>query len=337
MAVAPPAGSTRNWNPNVLKVVQELERVFDVKCSTYPGHGRTGEAWGIDVWVEKFRNKADASSVRLGDRIQKYCELHHERLGIGYMIWWNWMIEYPGAFLISNRSEWFSYEPHAREWNRTHPNADDEPDTVRHFDHDHLQILVGHVYRAPDGGNGEKTDYEKAQIIDRYFSSLQVFDHVPYEPIGKTLIEECRRQGEKGLWVSTAAALVEQESAGRNLFGCDHGATGDKPPFCHHRVTQRRVERLVGGGKFPKGMNGIGLTQLTWWTYVMDAEKMGGAHVPRYQMRVGFKFLNDLLNTYGYLDALEAYNDGKPGNNDPSNHYDLQFAEKHRALKDRLN
>jgi hypothetical protein len=70
---------------------------------------------------------------------------------------------------------------------------------------------------------------------------------------------------------------------------------------------------------------------------VREAEAMGGGHILRYQMRVGFKLLNDLLAQYDYLNALEAYNDGNGRWNDPENPYDLQFAAKHRAWKDRLN
>lgn len=343
MPEAPPAGSTRNWNVNARRVAEELERVTrergtPVRASTYRGHGRTGEAWGIDLWVEDFRQWSDAQSESIGDFIQAYVDKHSVRLGISYEIWFGWMREHPGSFLLSNRKEWFNYAPIADEWNRTHPNADDDRDTMLHGDHYHLQVKVGHVYRAPDGGNGEKTDAEKAAIIDAYFRQKNAYPWIPYVPLGKTLVEECRRMGPDGLWVSTAAALVEQESFGKNIFGCDWGSRWTKvPPYCQVAVTKEKVKDLIANVRDGGGQNGVGLTQLTTLQYVLDAERMGGAHLPRYQMRRGFELLNDLLASYDYLNALEAYNDGNGRTNDPNNPYDLQFAAKHRAWKNRLN
>jgi hypothetical protein len=326
MSVAPPAGSTRNWNPNTRKVAEELERLFDVRCSTYPGHGRTGEAWGIDVWVAPFRQKANKEQEALGDRIQKYVEANWERLGVDYMIWWNWMKE-------NADTPWFSYEPYAFEW----PGGDPDPETRRHLDHDHIQCTPGFVYRAPGGHDG-KTDAEKAAIIDRYFAN-NYKQYGPYEPIGETLVDVCRNHtGSDPLWVSTAAALVEQESGGRNVFGCDWGPEWtDEPPYCRVRVTRARVKRLIENYRKGGGQNGVGYCQLTTMAYVLRAEKLGGAHVAKNNMIVGFNLLNDLLASYDYLNALEAYNDGNGRWNNPDNPYDLQFAAKHRAWKNRLN
>ncbi len=326
MAVSPPSGSTRNWNVNTRKVAEEIERNFDVRCSTYSGHGRTGEAWGIDIWVAPFRSRANAAQEALGDRIQKYIEDNWIRLGIDYMIWWNWMKE-------DSTTAWFSYEPYAFKW----PGGDPDPETRRHLDHVHLQITVGHTYRSASGDDG-KTDAEKAQIIDSYFRKMNYFPSIPYEPIGSTIVSECRSMGAGGLWVSTAAALVEQESGGKNVFGCDWGSRWtDQPPFCNAKVTEARVKALLKNIESGGGANGVGYTQLTYPPFVRQAEAMGGAHIGRYQMRVGFKLLNDLLAQYDYLNALEAYNDGNGRYNNPDNPYDIQFASKHRAWKDRLN
>lgn len=87
MAVPPPAGASRNWDPNTRRVAEEIERNFDVRCSTYPGHGRTGQPWGIDAWVAPFRSRANRVQEQLGDRIQHYVERNWNRLGIDYMIW----------------------------------------------------------------------------------------------------------------------------------------------------------------------------------------------------------------------------------------------------------
>jgi hypothetical protein len=337
MAVPPPEGASRNWDPNTRLVAEEIESNFDVRCSTYPGHGRTGQPWGIDAWVAPFRSRANRVQEQLGDRIQHYVERNWNRLGIDYMIWWNWMIENKPNPALLNRG-WFSYEPYAFKW----PGGDLDPQTRRHFDHVHLQITVGHDSRPPATralrDNPEKNDSDKAQIIDRYFRAKDYYPHIPYEPIGELLVSECRRMGEGGLWVSTAAALVEQESGGKNIFGCDWTAKWTRvPPYCNVAVTEERVKALLRNIDEGGGANGVGLTQLTYPPYVREAEAMGGGHILRYQMRVGFKLLNDLLAQYDYLNALEAYNDGNGRWNDPENPYDLQFAAKHRAWKDRLN
>jgi len=85
MAVPPPAVASSNWDPNTRRVAEEIERDFDVRCSTYPGHGRTGQPWGIDAWVASFRSRANRVREQLSDRIQHYVE--RNRLGIDYMIW----------------------------------------------------------------------------------------------------------------------------------------------------------------------------------------------------------------------------------------------------------
>jgi hypothetical protein len=85
MAVPPPTVASSNWDPNTPRVAEEIERDFDVRCSTYPGHGRTGQPWGIDAWVASFRSRANRVREQLSDRIQHYVE--RNRLGIDYMIW----------------------------------------------------------------------------------------------------------------------------------------------------------------------------------------------------------------------------------------------------------
>jgi putative chitinase len=136
-----PAGSTRNWSTETRKVAEELEKKFGVKCSTYPGHGRTGEAWGIDAWIAPFRSRANAGQEALGDRIQLYLERNWRRLGVDYLIWWNWMKEDAGT-------NWFDYSPWSRPaseggWKGGDPNLN----TRRHFDHFHLQTTPGFTYR----------------------------------------------------------------------------------------------------------------------------------------------------------------------------------------------
>jgi len=157
----------------------------------------------------------------------------------------------------------------------------------------------------------------RAEIIDDFFREQDAFPDVPYQPLGAELVRECESMGPDGLFVSTAAALVEKESGGKNIFGCDFGErfTTD-PPFCQVAVTEERVKRLIANFHQPPpgiGANGIGVTQLTSMDLVEEAEGMGGAHLLRHQMRVGFGLLNRLIALFGWPEGAAAYNAG-PGN-----------------------
>lgn len=125
---------------------------------------------------------------------------------------------------------------------------------------------------------------------------------------GKAIVAEARATG---LDLAEACGLVEQESNGKNIFGGDAGDVGDTPPYYHQEVTRERVQALRAGGSYTYGMNGVGLTQLTWWTLVEDAEALGGAHLPENQCHVGFALLKRYLDTYSRYEALGAYNAGE--------------------------
>lgn len=146
------------------------------------------------------------------------------------------------------------------------------------------------------------------EFFDRNYNHMFGLD-TPYTPIGEVFLEECSAEG---LPLSVGAGLIEQESGGRNMFGCDKGATGDRPPYCHQFVTEQRVQQLMAGN-FASGLNGVGVTQLTTAQFVIDAQNMGGAHIPRYQMRRGFRLLRTLFRQFDFMNALGAYNAG-PGN-----------------------
>lgn len=121
---------------------------------------------------------------------------------------------------------------------------------------------------------------------------------------GQVIVEEAASEG---LSLHEACALVEQESNGRNIFGCDHGNTGGRPPYCGEAVTKERVATL----RAHPLANGVGLTQLTYDPFVGMADAEGGAHLPRYQCRIGFRLLADYLAKYPKLEAYGAYNAGE--------------------------
>lgn len=126
-----------------------------------------------------------------------------------------------------------------------------------------------------------------------------------------------------GLGLAWACALVEQESAGKNIFGHDAGGLFPGEP-----VTKEKVQKLIAHVKAGGVSNGVGLTQLTYIGFIYEAEHLGGAHLPKNQCLVGFRLLKSLINQYGESGAWH-YN-GSPA-------YQSQIAAKYAAWKKRLN
>jgi hypothetical protein len=118
------------------------------------------------------------------------------------------------------------------------------------------------------------------------------------------IVLEARRAG---LPISLAFALVDQESHFHNIFGCDVGSI-----LCHQDVTPERVKQLIHHVKSGGVSNGVGLTQLTWIGFITAAERLGGAHIPKNQLRVGFELLAQHIDAHGVEHGLAAYNAGDP-------------------------
>jgi hypothetical protein len=123
----------------------------------------------------------------------------------------------------------------------------------------------------------------------------------------RLVIREARRAR---LPLPNALAMLEQETGipQRNVFGCDWGAQGGNPPYCGDPVTRKRVRKLIRLGK----ANGVGWTQLTYMPFVLQAQQAGGAWKPKYQMRVGFKVLGDLIRANGIQGGHQRYNGSGP-------------------------
>lgn len=99
------------------------------------------------------------------------------------------------------------------------------------------------------------------------------------------IVREARRTK---LPVSWAFALVDQESGFCNIFGHDAGSILKGQPVTRSRVRQLLAHVGAGGNS-----NGVGFTQLTWPPYIRLADQLGGAHVVKNQLRVGFEVLAD--------------------------------------------
>lgn len=116
------------WAAPTAATVRDIATKFKIFADTYPGHGTTGQAYGIDFWVAPLGLKANKRQEEIGDAIQQYIEKNWNRLRISYIIWWGWYSESPG--------DWVRYNP---SW-YNNPNASKDPDTVMHMDHLHVQV-----------------------------------------------------------------------------------------------------------------------------------------------------------------------------------------------------
>ena len=110
--------------------------------------------------------------------------------------------------------------------------------------------------------------------------------------------------------ISLAFALVEQESGFRNVFGHDRQAWRPEDG----KVTKATVAHLLETVRQGRPSNGVGLTQLTWPGFIRAANRAGGAHIPKYQLRVGFDHLAKCIHTFGVKRGLSVYNSGSPDN-----------------------
>lgn len=112
-------------------------------------------------------------------------------------------------------------------------------------------------------------------------------------------VREARRAG---VPISWGLAMVEQESHWENIFGCDHGPG---KAFCHQKVTKAKVQELLRSSL----ANGVGPTQLTTKDYVRRADRYGGAHIPRHNIRAGMEVLRE--KTGGDMKQAWKYNGAK--------------------------
>lgn len=118
------------------------------------------------------------------------------------------------------------------------------------------------------------------------------------------IVREARRVD---LPISLAFALVDQESEFHNIFGADQ-----KSILAHQEVTKARVQELIAHVRDGGISNGVGYTQLTDLGFILEAEREGGAHIIKNQLRVGFRALARGVHTSGVRRGLSTYNSGHP-------------------------
>jgi hypothetical protein len=129
--------------------------------------------------------------------------------------------------------------------------------------------------------------------------------------------------------LSYALALVEKESGGRNIFGHDPVRN---PAQKGGRVTAKNYAAYKRARKAGMGMQGVGHTQLTWYEFQDQADRLGGAWKPYPNMVVGFRHLKTLVNAHGKEHGAAAYNGTGPA----ADAYGKDFVKKQEAWHRRI-
>ena len=122
-------------------------------------------------------------------------------------------------------------------------------------------------------------------------------------------------------------ALFEQESNFAVIYGHDAGGLfpGREVTRDNYAAFRKHVVEHQGGGS-----NGVGLGQVTYWTYVRDHK---GLWKPRVQVYLATSILADLLSRHDEFTAVGAYNGGE-GN--PNRLYAEEVLAKARRWRTRL-
>lgn len=133
-----------------------------------------------------------------------------------------------------------------------------------------------------------------------------------------------------GVPYDLAYALVEQETGtGRNVFGHDPTIYAGAGRVTKRRYLAYRRLRRESGNTL---MQGVGLTQLTWWEFQDEADRHGGCWKPRVQLRVAFRRLRGLLGR-GESAGIAAYNGSGPA----ATTYSVSVRSRRRKWHRRLN
>lgn len=118
------------------------------------------------------------------------------------------------------------------------------------------------------------------------------------------LITEAHRTG---LSIALGASMVVQESGWQNVFGHDPTIFAGAGPVteCLYHAYSAESERT---GQ----VQGVGVTQLTYRAYQVEADKLGGCWIIACQLQIGFGVLAEHVRTDGLRDGVAAYNGSGP-------------------------
>ena len=123
----------------------------------------------------------------------------------------------------------------------------------------------------------------------------------------RMVVAEAKRAG---LRLDYACAMLKKESnGGMNVFGHDPTIFVGAGTVTRAKYMDYKRQRVASGNA---RMQGVGPTQLTYWTLQDRADAQGGCWKPRINMRVGFKHLADHIARYGEADGARRYNGSGP-------------------------
>lgn len=132
--------------------------------------------------------------------------------------------------------------------------------------------------------------------------------------------------------IAAAAACIQKESGGRNVWGSDPVSTGGAyvkgSPVTESAYKAYRA--LVQAGRI--GRQGVGPCQCTSAGYQDTADALGGAWLPVANMRSGFRGLQALIARYGVQGGAQRYN----GAGAAAVAYGLDFSARYQVWAKRL-
>jgi hypothetical protein len=142
--------------------------------------------------------------------------------------------------------------------------------------------------------------------------------------IARHIAYACRKQR---LRYALGFAMFDQESGFQVVYGHDVG--GYNPGEKVTRDNYERFRRLVVE-RNGVGANGVGLGQITYWTYIRDHRGLWKAKV---QVYLAASILADLVHRLGEFTGTGAYNGGE-GN--PNESYAREVLERADYWRPRL-
>lgn len=146
-------------------------------------------------------------------------------------------------------------------------------------------------------------------VTDSEFEADQRYASIAAEHGIKNSLRALWEARHYGISPALAIAMLEQESDGENVFGHDPTIFIGAGQVTRDKYMEYRRQRRASGNRL---MQGVGPMQLTWWEFQDGADKMGGAWIPKYNIRYGFHRLADLIDAHGTWEGVERYNGSGP-------------------------
>lgn len=123
-----------------------------------------------------------------------------------------------------------------------------------------------------------------------------------------------------------AFGMFEQESGFDAIYGHDAGGLNPGEPVTKNNYAAFRKAVVKGKGR---GANGVGLGQVTYWTYIRDHPELWR---PKAQIDLATSILAGYVHDLGEFKGIGAYNGGPANPNDAYAEEVLARAERWRPL-----